>query len=173
MKKFLPLLFVAIVALVGCGKKVDPTEYNNTIVGEQSKIVNHMLEMTDQINKSQFKEALVGIDGSIAQCDSSIKKVSELEPYEGDAKFRDAAVDLFKFYKKILDNEYRKMLVVLNKPEITMEDVDQIDKLTGGIEAEETKYDNAMKVAQEEFAKKYDVKIVDNTLQEKIDKMGE
>lgn len=172
MKKVIFTLFVLSALAIGCGNKISATDYNNKIVGEQGKIVNTMLDMTDKINKSQFKEALAGLDGSIAQCDSSIKIVSDLGPYEDDAKFKDAALDLFKFYKKIMSNEYRKMLETLNKAEITMDDVAVIDDLTKNIEGEEAKYDKAMQDAQQEFAKKYGVTITDNSLQNKIDKMG-
>lgn len=173
MKNLVIALFVLTATLTACEPKISATDYNNTIVGEQGKIVNKMLDMTAKINNNQFKAALDELDGAIAQCDSSIATVTKLGAFEDDSKFHDAALDLFKFYKKILSNEYRKMLEILNKEDISMEDVAEIDNLTKNIEGEEAKYDNAMQNAQEEFAKKHDVKITDNSLQEKIDKMGE
>eukprot|EP01032_Pedospumella_encystans_P003319 gene3319-3920_t len=75
--------------LAGCGPKMTPIEYNDAIIGEQTKISRVMIDMANSfstdLNKSEtFRQDL------IKQCEASIKAVKDLPEYKGNTKFRDA-----------------------------------------------------------------------------------
>ncbi len=171
--KNLALVLLAIAALAaGCGQPtLSATDYNNKIVGEQDKITHTMLVVVEKINSGDYTAALAGLEKSVAQCDSSVNTVGAMEPYEGDVRFRDAALDLFKYYKKALNEDYRGLIEILIKTDgdVTEEDSNRIEVINKDIETQEAKFTKAVNDAQQEFCKKYNVTLAPNNLQKQID----
>lgn len=167
MKRLALVLLVIAAVAAGCGEKIDATDYNNKIVGEQDKITHTMLAVVEKINAGDYTAALAGLEKSVSQCDSSVQTVTAMQPYEGDAHFRDAALDLFKYYKKALNEDYRHLIEILikNDGDITEEDSNKIEVINKDIETQEAKYVKAVNDAQQEFCKKYNVVLAPNNLQ--------
>jgi hypothetical protein len=172
MKKLVYLLFiVAALGAIGCEKKLTATEYNNKIINEQSKVLDLVLEFTAKVDSSDMKGARALLDITGVQCDSSIKIIEAMGPFEEDASFKDAAIDLFKFYKRAFAQDYKELLDIIEKEEPTMDDLDRINTIVEKVGDEEKVVDDKIQTAQKAFADKHNVKITDNSLQDKIDNL--
>ena len=171
MKVFISLLTISFLLLQSCNSKpsMTPVEYNDTIIKEQAKIIELMFELVAKIETNLDECEAVRLK-TIVQCDSSIQLVSKMEPFDGDASMRNTALDLFKFYKKAYENEYKEMIAILQLgDEITADDMARITLLNEELAKKETTFDAAFQGAQSAFAKKNNILIEDNKLQKKID----
>lgn len=168
---FCAVLFVFIFQFCD-NKKNEAIEYNDKIVGEQMSIVNKMIEFTQT-----FQDVIPEVmDSKLTelklQIQNSLDVLNAMEAYEGDSELLNAAKDLFKFYQKMADNEFKEMLNILKKGEsITEQDYFHLIDMQEIISQQEAVYDQNMATAQSNFAKKYDIKIENNTVQEKINNM--
>ena len=172
MKKLVYLLFiVAVAATTGCEKKLTATEYNNKIIDEQGKVLDLVLDFTAKVDESDMKGARLLLEKTGEQCDSSIKTIEAMGPFDDDASFKDAAIDLFKFYKRAFATDYKELLDIIEKEEPAMEDLDRVNVIVKKVSDEEMVLDDKVQKVQKEFADKHDVKITDNSMQEKIDNL--
>ena len=171
MKVYIFLLTVSFLLLHSCNSKpnMTPVEYNDTIIKEQTKIIELMFDLVAKIETDLDGCEAIRLK-TITQCDSSIQLVSKMEPYNGDATMRNTAIDLFKFYEKAYKNEYKEMIQILQLgEEITEEDMTRMATLNEELAKKEATFDNAFQAAQKSFAKNNNIMIQDNKLQKKID----
>ena len=171
MKVFISLLTISFLLLQSCNSKpsMTPIEYNDTIIKEQAKIIELMFDLVAKIETDLDGCEAVRLK-TIVQCDSSIQVVSKMEPFDGDASLKNTALDLFHFYKKAYENEYKEMIQILQlKENITPEDLARMTTLNEELAKKESTLDAAFQGAQAAFAKKNNIMIEDNKLQKKID----
>jgi len=152
--------------------KMTPVEYNDAIINEQTKISKVMLDMAGafgtDINKAEIYRKVL-----VKQCVLSIETTQKLPAYDGSTKFRDAGVALYTFYKSISEKEYKEMIDILRKgSEITEADITKLTSLEQEITVKETPLDDAFQAAQTEFAKKYDLLLEENKMQDDIDNLS-
>lgn len=174
MKKLILSLTVGMFVLAGCGSKpkMTPVEYNDAIIGEQTKISKVMLDMANYFGSDLTKsEALRG--DLVKQCEASVKVLKDLPDYKGKTDFRDAGVALFTFYKEISEKEYKEMIEILAKPEIELADIERLTVLEKEIGAREQPLDAAFQTAQQAFAKEHNLSLYENEIQKDIDQLGQ
>jgi hypothetical protein len=112
------------------------------------------------------------LDNFVVEIDSMIIDIKGMPPYKGDTSFRDAAIRSFNFYKKAFDNEYKQLIHIRqNGGNTTEEGIAEMNRIVDNITSEEEKYDKAFHNAQKNFADKNHLKLGENKMQEKIDKM--
>ena len=170
MKKLFYLFVISAVATTAaCKKKITATEYNNKIINEQSKVLDLVLEFNAKIDQDSFAQARSLLDKTVVQCDSSINTIDALGEFDGDAAFKNAAIDLFKFYKRIFSQDYKELLDIIEMSEPTDGDYLRAADIAKKIENEEKVVDDKIQSTQKAFADKHNVIITDNDLQEKID----
>lgn len=176
MKKlFLLSLSLGMLVLASCGggePKMTPVEYNDAIIGEQTKISKVMIRMADYFSTDLNESDKVRLE-LVVQCQKSIDFLKELPDYKGDKEFRDAGVALFTFYKEISEKEYKEMIDILKKEEIELADIEVLTKLEEQIAQREGPLDDAFQGAQQAFAKKHNLSLYDNEIQKEIDQLGQ
>lgn len=165
MKNLLVLL-VAIFTIHATQAKSDNAaiDYNDKIVAEQNKIGEQILAFTAQ----PTNESIVVLQKQAA---ASLAVLNNMKPFEKNSELLDAAKKLFKFYVDITNNEYVKVLELLNnsdkyKPE---ELSAKINEYVAIISQKESILDANFSIAQQNFAKKYGFTLTENKLQEEID----
>lgn len=174
MKKCFPLLGLLLIFFGSCNtkeSKQDAIDYNDKIIGEQTKIITLTMEMVKAMDSDieKCKELRAQIE---KQCDESIKVIDAMEPFAGNTKLKSAGLDLFKFYKKTYSTDYKTMFEILDKgADITPEDVTEIQDMQTRVSTEEMKLDMAFKTAQQDFAKEHGFQIAPSELQKEIDNM--
>ena len=145
MKVFISLLTVSFLLLQSCNSKptMTPVEYNDTIIKEQAKIIELMFDLVAKIETDLDGCEAVRLK-TIIQCDSSIQLVSKMEPFDGDVTMRNTALDLFKFYKKAYEKEYKEMIQILQLgDQITAEDMTRMTTLNEELAKREATFDSA------------------------------
>jgi hypothetical protein len=161
------LLPVFILLFAACSNKSSAVAYNDTIVEEQNKIIEHILAMSNAVYDPTTAE--MHRQKIVEQCDISIAVVSAMDAFEGNTELRDAALALFKFYREIALQEFKQMLQILAQEEITEEDLQKLTDLDERISIRETPLDEAFHNAQSAFSNKYNLMLQRNQFQDAID----
>ena len=170
MKRFFFLLIPTIFS--ACGSKssqMSAVDYNDAIVNEQNKIIEHILAMSNatyDIAESDQHRLKI-----IEQCDSSIAIVGAMEPFDGNSDLRDAAVNLFRFYKDIASTDFKRILEILDMDEPTDADYEELDQIDAKIAERELPLDAAFQNAQKAFSDKNNLQLLKNEYQDAIDGM--
>jgi len=170
MKRFFFLLIPTI--FFACGSKssqMSAVDYNDAIINEQNKIIEHILAMSNvtyDIAESDQHRLKI-----IEQCDSSIAIVGAMEPFDGNSDLRDAAVNLFKFYKDIASTDFKRILEILDMDEPTDADYEELDQIDAKIAERELPLDAAFQNAQKAFSEKHNLQLLKNEYKDAIDGM--
>jgi hypothetical protein len=147
----------------------DARAFNDSIVGQQSKIVRCILDMSgayeaDIAMAEQYRKEGVSVAGQ------GIRKVEGMKAASDEQLgFKNASLQLFRFYKELLAKESREIITILGKDSIDQVDLDRITAIENSITSRETKLDSLFEKAQEAFAKKHGVMLLNNPLQNEID----
>lgn len=161
--KILLLMFSA-AALTSCGvTPQDAAEYNDKIIAQQSAVYDKeialMNAMKDYTNQDGIKKAHEEL---ISQSGTSIETVKKMDKFDGNTTFADAAVTLFETYKGLAVKEYKELIELysLSDEEFTEEKEARADELIDAIDNGVTDGINKFKSAQEAFAAKYNIELV-------------
>lgn len=174
IQKFMNLLvfFLLLLFLNGCESK-DPSVYNDAIITEQEMVTKSMLQLMETF-PSDSSELMEGAYlRLVEQVSMSIDSIKSMGDFEGDTHFRDTAIELFEFYDKVIENEMREMLTILQKGKdnITPEDVERLTELQQQMSKEEQIHDLEFSNAQKEFADKFGLELTRGEIQDKIDNL--
>lgn len=139
--------------------KENPTEYNNRFVQIQFKIVDRLTALATSFATCDSTEMFAHLNEFKITTDSCINVVEGMKDYEGNTGLKDAALDFLKFNKKISENECLQMINILKTKSFSANDKKMIDEIRKEIYNNEKPIDKAFKDAQNNFAKKYDLKV--------------
>ncbi len=127
-------------------------EYNDYIINRQLNIVQDIIEFADA-SKIDLDSAGRLLDNDENKAGQLLKEIQEMPPYKGDSAFRDAAGNLFAFYRHLFGNEYRQILGYRKKGEFLDEgDTEATDSIVNHVKLEEEGLDKAVHHAQQNFA---------------------
>ena len=181
MKKLFFFVFVLIL-LASCNQPVkgkngiqykSASQYNDYIVSRQSVVMKNVMDFVT-VSETSLDSAEKMLDRYILQLTDIIREVKGMPAYKGDSTLRDAAASTFNFYKRIFGNEYKQLINIRkNGGAFTEEGVAEMNRIVDKITREEEQYDKAFHNAQADFAEKNNMKLTDNELQKKIDKLNE
>ncbi len=178
MKRLL-LLSLILTALVSCKSKPpkgangveykSAVQYNDYIVSRQSTLMKNIMSFVD-VAQSDLDSAEVLLDNNVKQIETMIGEIKGMPAYNGDSALRDAAAGIFGFYKKIFDKDYRDILHIRKGADGFSAEADsEIAKIVSRIEEEEKGFDSRFQGAQKVFARKNNMKLVDNEMQKEFD----
>ena len=162
MKKLLLLfLTISFISLNQSCKQESPVVYNDLIISHQRKIVEKIDNLKKSINNFNvlpadvaLEEIDIAYDQTIAQIDSGIVFLKEVESFKSDTSYKKGAYTLFKNYKSIVENEFKQIIEIYRIPEnlYSQEDGVKLDKLNElSTQKFNEAYDNFLKV-QAKFA---------------------
>lgn len=160
-----------VIQLIGFSQNSTAIEYNDKIISEQTKIILLTLEMNDYLETDLVKCEEIRVE-IIKQCESSIGVVQKMSAFEGNSDLKNAAVNLFTFYKETYTTEFLQLIEILNKGElITDDDIIALTEISELVANKEIPIDAAFEKAQNEFAERHNFVIEENELQQEIDEM--
>ncbi len=178
MKKILLLPFVAVLFFACKDKPAKgtngityktPVQYNDYIVTRQTTLMKNIMSFVD-VAQSNLDSAETLLDKYVRETGDMIKEIKGMPPYKGDSSLRDAAAGIFGFYKKIFDKDYRQIIHIRKGDDGQSADADtQIEQIVKQIEGEEKDFDNRFQSAQKDFARKNNMKLIDNEMQKEFD----
>ncbi len=170
MKYSLSFIALPFLLFLSCATNSQKAvEFNNLVINEQQRISELAIKLVDTMRSdiSKCKEIRLDI---VKQCDESLAAIKKLKGFEGSERMKNAAIELFSFYKKIYSNEYKQMFDILDKGEnITEEDLAFIQQMEVEVTKQEEKLDKEFADAQQELATKFNFQMEENENQEKID----
>lgn len=170
MKYSLSFIALPFLLFLSCATNSQKAvEFNNLVINEQQRISELAIKLVDTMRSdiSKCKEIRLDI---VKQCDESLAAIKKLKGFEGSERMKNAAIELFSFYKKIYSNEYKQMFEILDKGvDITEEDLAFIQKMEVDVTKQEEKLDKEFADAQQELATKFNFQMEENENQQKID----
>ncbi len=130
-------------------------QYNDYIIGKQKAVV---MDMTNygkaaQINADSAEGLL---NSTINNITHSLGDITGMPAYNGDSSFRDAAIELFSFYKKSFSTDFKEMLEInrkIEKDSYTDSDIERFKQIEENIGRKESPLDAKLKDVQTRFAK--------------------
>lgn len=179
MKKILILILVTAV-LVACKEGVkgnngvtykNPQAYNDYIISRQTSLVQKVLDFSKVVETS-LDSADQFLDSYEKQAGAMLEDIKGMPPYREDSTLRDAAIQSFTFYKKVFGIDYKRLVEIKKTGEDeTAEGVTEMKTIIDTLSKEEEKLDKRFHKAQQEFAKKNNMKLMDNDLQNQVEKL--
>lgn len=144
-------------------------EYNNYIIERQSGVIYHIMDLTKKA-EADLETTEMLINRGVALTDSVLADVKGLSDFKGDSALRNSAIDMFSFYRKVFDNDYREIMAIRKKGDaVTGDDVLRLQLIQQGLEREESEKDKHFHNAQQDFAERNHLRLANNALQQKID----
>lgn len=139
-----------------------PTDYNDYIVIEQT-VIGKKLELFNQsLAAEDFRSAKKQHAELIVQIGASIEKMNNLPDYKGNIEFKKAAVELFVFYKMIIETDYVKIMTIAEKEGVNDKTFPRINNIFVSIQRDEAIMYGAFNKAQTDFSKQFGMKIEEN-----------
>ena len=180
MKKLFFLLAIAF-GVIACKESVKGTngvmyktavQYNDYIVGRQTTLMKNIVAFGAMAQKDLDSAGKL-LDIFTGETVGYIKEIKGMPPYKGDSSLRDAAVNTFTFYKKVFDNDYRQIIEINKSGEsATEEGAAKVNKIVADITKEEAEFDKSFHNAQRNFAETNKMKLIENSMQKKVDDMN-
>lgn len=130
-------------------------EYNDYIINQQNLIVERIDAYISNISDGDKNSTLVSLKELIKTIDQSLINLKNIGPYESNSAFRDAAIDLFEFYKSVAMNEYNEIVDIRFKEELTDEDYNRLQEIVDQISAKEKLVDDKFINSQKAFANEF------------------
>jgi hypothetical protein len=149
-----------------------PVQYNDYIVSRQTKLMKNVLSFGETA-QTDIDSAASMLGGFAKETQSMIQEIKGMPPYKGDSSLRDAAVRSFTFYKRVFEEDYVDLINIRKKEDITEDDMAEMNRIVDKISKEEEGFDKAFHSAQNDFAKKNNMKLRENEMQKKIDEFDQ
>lgn len=130
----------------------DASDYNNMIVDEQTKIGNRIVDFSNAESNEDMQLAHKIL---LQQIDESLSVIEKLGAWQGDGALQNSSIQLFNFYKSIASIEYKEIMEMLNKDQLSEEEISHYDVIQTNITSREEKLDADFAFRQEEFAKRW------------------
>ena len=150
-------------------------EYNDYIVNVQVSIGEKMLAFNEIVGdeNATLEYAISELNAMVAFADDQIAKASKITPFEKNTELKESALALFRFYRQILNEDYRKMVTIYYDPNLNEESIKEMEAILASITQREGPLDERFQTAQLAFAEKYNLELLENELQEEIDEINE
>lgn len=148
-----------------------PVAYNDYIVISQNELVSLLLVFNEQVaaDDAVKSDLLALTDVMTLKAKSLVSKVEAMADYEGNWELRNSALELFRFYVKTFSTEYPEMIELLFAPALDEATLAKLNVILEKVTTEESFYDTKFAEAQQAFAKKHNIELIENDLQEEID----
>ncbi|MEO6219149.1 MAG: hypothetical protein ABIO81_01890 [Ginsengibacter sp.] len=179
MKKFFYLLS-AVVALAACKEVVKGSngvtyktavQYNDYIVSRQTILMKNIVAF-GEMAQNNMDSAGYMLAAYVKETMSYINEIKGMPPYKGDSSLRHAAVNTFTFYKKVFENDYRQIIEINKSGEgATEKGSAKLNNIVADLTEEEGQLDKSFHNAQKFFAEINNMKLVENSMQKKVDNL--
>lgn len=151
-------------------------DFNDYIVGLQDSIgygilaFNKIIE-NNTLSKSEMNsQALAQLEKIKKTTRSVTAALGKATPYKGGDALKTAALNLFNFYYKTMDVEYKQMVVLLGAETYTDAIIKELTEIQERIVNSEKGYDFEFGDAQKKFADLYHFSLDENQLEKEINK---
>jgi hypothetical protein len=135
-----------------------PADYNDCIVLEQAAVGKKIEDFNKVLAAEQLKEAKKIHAELLGQLDVSIAKIGALGDFKGNTAFKNAAFELFVYYKMVVETDYAAVIRLVEKEGVNDKTFGRINAIFTTIQRDEAvmygQFDNAQKAFSEQFKMK-------------------
>ncbi|MFK8038295.1 MAG: hypothetical protein AB8B74_08405 [Crocinitomicaceae bacterium] len=136
--------------------KYNAVNLNNQI----SSIQKAALVLVDSVFKTSNKLISKNVDEAIFELDISINRLKELSETDSISKyFSSAVINLLQFYKFEFENDFRKLIPILEKNELSVTNRTLLHSYDKKFVDKEEDLFNEIIVRQDSFAKYFDIEL--------------
>jgi hypothetical protein len=141
----------------------------------QVSIGEKMLAFNDIVGEetATLEYAISELNAIVKFADEAIAKTAKITPFEKNVELKESALALFRFYRQILNEDYRKMVQIYFDPNLNEASLEEMQTILDSISQREAPLDERFQTAQQAFAEKYNLELLENELQEEIDEINE
>lgn len=166
-------LFLSIITLIliSCGPKKDPNltyfekpeDYNDYIIKEQVEVFAAFDEFIHNMETASMEELQKSFDKLYERSKMAVERMEKLADYKKNTEFRDKSKELFIFYKTQCETDLKEMMELFAKDTLMTEaDEIRIEIIANAFDAKEKELNNALIAAQEAFAKRFNLELVND-----------
>ena len=180
--RYITSLLVLSLVIVSCSQPAkgpngvvykNAVDYNDYIIGRQTQIIKKVMDFI-KVSETDLDSARNMLDTYSHDMDGIINDIKGMPAWKGDTTLRNAAVNSFRFYQKIFDKDYKRLIDIRKSGAAeTEEGANEMNKIVEDITREEDALDKDFHNAQKDFADKNKMKLTENDMQKKIDKMND
>ncbi len=139
-----------------------PADYNDYIVLEQAVVGNKIEDFNKALATEQLKEAKKIHAELLGQLDVSITKIGTLGDYKGNTAFKNAAFELFVYYKMVVETDYAAVIKLVEKEGVNDKTFGRINTIFTTIQRDEAVMYGQFDRAQKAFAEEFKMKLGEN-----------
>lgn len=165
LKHFISLAILATILLNACNTNEvnNAKKFNDTLINSFDPIIERMIEFEMAIyDENADLESMYYEMKNFT--DTILATIEKIPAYSDGDSLKARAIDVVKFYKRIIDEDYQKMLILLTSSDtLSIEAEAFIDFLLRESYKEEGKVMDAFEKEQKNFAKRHNFKI-DNSV---------
>ncbi|HLP55930.1 MAG TPA: hypothetical protein VK151_12925 [Fluviicola sp.] len=176
LKSTILFIGLALTGVVSAQTFTDAVSYNDHIVGLQNEIGYKMIAFNDEVGAEDATAESVQpyYDDLLKTTRTVISKLEKVKPYEKNVALKNAALELFRFYETTIKVEYKEMMdLIFSDAGLDDAGMLRVQELLTKVTEEEAVVDQKFKEAQEAYARKYNIELEENELQEEIDAIDE
>lgn len=173
MQTYQKALFSVLFILFGWGTALyaqtpnftKAADYNDYIVLEQTLMGRKLESFNKALAEENMREAKKQHAELLSQIDLSIQKINNMPDFKGNTAFKNAAFELFVFYKMIISQDYQKIMTIVEREGANDKTFPRINSIFISIQRDEAVMFGQFNKAQNDFAKQFDMKIQENELE--------
>jgi len=151
------LLLICLSLFISCDflNQKNAVKYNDIIINSQIAIGKKFADMGNAFesrDSSQIYQCKSALNNTI---DSALTIVGELSSLDGSTELKDAAMQLFTYYKSINQTKYQEIISIILLSFPTDDDAERLVVLKAEIAEEEEPLDSDLVLAQKHMMEKY------------------
>ncbi len=161
----LTVLIVLLGILYACKPTVEQAiKYNDDIISKNDSIAVKLGLLTDAYDKMIPEQMDKAYDEALKSTKAGIEFLNKLEPFDKDTSFKAGALNLFKTYQSVLENEHKRLIELSKLPESKYGDneVAEYAKLRDQANSKTDQEINKLTEIQEKFSKKFKFDITED-----------
>jgi len=133
---------------------ISASDFNDAIVDEHTKVIDKIQKYYND-ETYEYEVARQICQSINNQCDTAIRKVNDIAVFEGGEDFRNKAIKMFHFYKRVSQHEFLEMSKILAKEDYDEEDMKEVTAIEEKLDRQIEALDLELELAQKKFAKKF------------------
>ena len=163
MKKLFTLITITLTSFSLTAQDFEtPVQYMNYISLQRGNISKKFLAYASAAGRGKRARKVENLRSKLLdEVQESRMNISGMPAFKGDKSYRDTAVSFMKMYFNILNEDYAKVLNLEELAENSYDEMELLLAVQDGIDKKLQDGNEKIRKAEEEFAKKYNVNLVE------------
>lgn len=169
MKLLFLFLGLSFISLSKAQTFDDPIKYNDYMIGLQTQIGEKFVAFNDKLalETTTYESITPYFDQLLTTIDEVLVKLKNVTPYQKNIALKTSLLNLIEYYKVAVSTDYKEMLKIIYLD--AEPDYNRMTAIYEKVVKEESQFDKVFQEEQKKYAKKYNIALKENELQDKFD----